>query len=244
MSFAGEARGVIDYLVGPLSQLAESNMLANIRWWCEELGMRGVESCQALGLPEEKLEGFPWPFESKLMADVIRAAEAGQVPAGTDMLLLTMCSSSGEIEPHMQPARRESQDNIQRLCSALQRLAQDIPGAGPHMWGCTAKAWAGSDSPLNLERWLIESKRQQEQHQQQQQQQQQQGHPPAPDALEDPGPVEPRYWDLVENPWVGIWADKDEDLPEDIHPGMLAYRRRAMASEPVETIDPALLSLE
>lgn len=275
-------------LVDPLSLLAAQRAANFMRFWLESMGCPSLEASQALRLPEWKLEGSLWPFESRLMAEVVRAVQAGEPPAQDDVMLLTLCSSSGEIEPYMQPARRESQDNIQRLCAALQRLVHEKPEAGLYFRACTAKTRVWPAHPLYIEQRPVEVWGQQQQWQAQQEEQ-----PPALDASAGPGPADPAasvtlsdpgsplshfsmgefgaysspeeearappffgtpaaeldwvvpvvrpFPDFGEDLSVGIWADEDEDLPEDIHPGLLAHRRRAMAREVVETIDPALI---
>ncbi|KAF4511435.1 hypothetical protein G6O67_003236 [Ophiocordyceps sinensis] len=85
---------IVSNLEAEVNTLAGNNMVGQMTYWLRAMGLTHQQS-DALGLPDWKLAGCPWPFESQLMSEIILTAEAGRVPETTDLMMLTLCSSTG-----------------------------------------------------------------------------------------------------------------------------------------------------
>lgn len=154
ISVPGDIYRTNDYLTYATNQTASRILDRNFIMWLKAMGFRGLAQTRALDLPDQKLRDVTWPFEGRLMADVIRDLEAGRIPDKRDWLMLTLCSTSGEVSFDMKPARRRSKAYINRLCVALQSLVLARPDAVAAIRGMTAKTLAFSDAVLEIEIWL------------------------------------------------------------------------------------------
>ncbi|QPH02281.1 hypothetical protein C2857_006490 [Epichloe festucae Fl1] len=97
----------------------------NIMAWCQSLRF-APGWLLANNFPLDKVNS-PWPFESQLMAEVLEAFTKKRSPRHEDLLLLTMCSSTGQVCPDMQPSRPQSSRNIEALIQAMRQFIHVSP---------------------------------------------------------------------------------------------------------------------
>ncbi|OZA63879.1 MAG: hypothetical protein B7X78_05405, partial [Sphingomonadales bacterium 39-62-4] len=95
----------------------------NIRTWMGRLGYPTETAIIAAGFPLKDAMDGPqgWPFESSLCLRVIDAINEGRFDRASvmDMVLLTACSSRGDLGGEMKPSRTRSIGNIKRLQAAV-----------------------------------------------------------------------------------------------------------------------------
>ncbi|GAB0136759.1 hypothetical protein EsDP_00005050 [Epichloe bromicola] len=97
----------------------------NITAWSQSLGF-APGWLLANKFPLDKVNN-PWPFESQLMVEVLETFTKRRSPRHEDLLLLTMCSSTGQVCPDMQPSRPQSSRNIEALIQAMRQFIHLSP---------------------------------------------------------------------------------------------------------------------